>query len=397
MENKKLRIAIVVHGRFHGFDLARALLERGHEVVLFTNYPKWAVARFSFPIKGVKSFWIHGVLFRFFEFLHKTIGVALPEAWLNKLFGQWAARQLAKEYWDVIHPWSGISEELLRKLKKTSSLKLLMRGSSSIRTQRRLLMEEEKRVNRQLDRPSAWILSREEREYALADKVVVLSTFCQQSFIEEGFPAEKLCVLLSGVKNENFRPSISIIKTRCERILSNQPLHILYVGALMFRKGMWDSAKIVRNLQNQKFKFRFVGSVKSEVKKLVQNISNLAEFIPSQPQHTLPEWYAWGDVFIFPTIEEGAPVVLGQANASGLPILTTPNGSGPDFIREDENGWVLPIRNSEAFIERLLWCDAHRKELAGMVWKIYNNFQSRDWSEVAKDFEKICMKNLKKK
>jgi UDP:flavonoid glycosyltransferase YjiC (YdhE family) len=32
----KLKIAIVVHGRFHAFDLARALLRRGHDVTLFT-------------------------------------------------------------------------------------------------------------------------------------------------------------------------------------------------------------------------------------------------------------------------------------------------------------------------------------------------------------------------
>lgn len=42
-----MKIAIVVHGRFDAFDLARALIARGHDVTLFTNYPGWAVEPFG--------------------------------------------------------------------------------------------------------------------------------------------------------------------------------------------------------------------------------------------------------------------------------------------------------------------------------------------------------------
>jgi hypothetical protein len=34
----KYKIAIAVHGRFHAFDFARALIAQGHDVTLFTNY-----------------------------------------------------------------------------------------------------------------------------------------------------------------------------------------------------------------------------------------------------------------------------------------------------------------------------------------------------------------------
>ena len=33
-----MKIAMAVHGRFHGFDLARAMIARGHDVHVFTNY-----------------------------------------------------------------------------------------------------------------------------------------------------------------------------------------------------------------------------------------------------------------------------------------------------------------------------------------------------------------------
>ncbi|EFA71939.1 hypothetical protein CRD_02457 [Raphidiopsis brookii D9] len=40
-------------------------------------------------------------------------------------------------------------------------------------------------------------------------------------------------------------------------------------------------------------------------------------------------------------------------------------------------------------VEKLQWCDQHREELAAMVHRVYQDFQPRDWAEVAKDFTKI--------
>ena len=59
-----MKIAIVVQGRFHAFHLARALLDRGSDVTVLTNYPKWAAARFGLPGDRVRSYWPHGVLTR---------------------------------------------------------------------------------------------------------------------------------------------------------------------------------------------------------------------------------------------------------------------------------------------------------------------------------------------
>ena len=128
-----LKIAIVVHGRFHGFDLARALLERGHDVTVFTNYPTWAVARFGIPPAHSRCFASHGLLSRLVARLPNTTA-GDQEARLHKMFGRWAERELSRERWDVIHCWSGVSEELLASTRVDSSLTLLMRGSAHIMT-----------------------------------------------------------------------------------------------------------------------------------------------------------------------------------------------------------------------------------------------------------------------
>jgi glycosyltransferase involved in cell wall biosynthesis len=313
------------------------------------------------------------------------------------MFGRWAAAQIAKERWDVVHCWSGVAEEVLRAPLSGAPLRLIMRGSAHIRAQECLLREEAERTRTPSDCPSPWMIAREEREYALADRIVVLSSFAYESFVAAGIKCDKLQPIPLGVQTEAFRPTTEVVESRVRRILAGKRLRVLYVGALSFQKGMWDLAAMLRQLDRERLPFRLVGPTTAEVAELMPEIQNRAEYIHKQPQHELPESYAWGDLFIFPTIQDGFAAVLAQAHAGALPILTTTNCSGPDLIRDGETGWVLPIRSPDAFVERLRWCDAHREELAAMVRRIYDDFQPRDWSDMAADFEAFCREQLERK
>jgi len=380
-----MKVAIVVQGRLYGFDLAKALVNRGHTVHVFTNYPKWATRRFGLASGNVSSFWIHGILTR----LADKAGLSLTP-FLHRLFGRWAAARLAKQHWDVIHAFSGVAEELLDLKPTPATRRLVTRGSAHIRVQDRLLAEEEARSGATIERPLPWMIAREVREYEKADGIVVLSSFARQSFIDCGVAPEKLYILQLGVDVDQFRPTPEVVAERSRRIRSGAPLRVLFVGSLSFRKGLLDYAAIVNELAGPSFQFRFVGSVSKEASPAAANLASLSELIGRQPESELPGWYAWADVFIFPTIEDGFAVVLGQAIAAALPVLATNHCSGPDIIRENETGWVTPIRSPLAFISRLRWCDSNRETLAGMVERLYREFQPRYLDHVAADFEAIC-------
>jgi glycosyltransferase involved in cell wall biosynthesis len=389
-----LKIAVVVHGRFHSFNLVRALLQRGCDVTVLTNYPKWAAAGFGVPKDRVRSFWFHGVMTRVVERLGRRPTPHHAEAWLHSLFGRWAARQLKSEQWDVAHLWSGVAEESLKALGGAGTLRMVMRGSAHVRAQARLLREEEERTGIRQDRPSGWMIAREEREYALAEGIVVLSSFAHRTFADEGVPLEKLHLVPLGASLRDFRPVPEVIRVRQRRLLAGAPLRVLYVGALSFRKGLWDLARVVRELGGENFEFRLVGAVAPEARGVVSELRGAVTLPGKRPQSELPGVYAWGDVFVFPTIEDGYAVVLAQAAASALPIVTTSNCSGPDLVQEGGSGWVVPIRNPGAVVERLRWCEQHRRELAAVVEQVYEQFQPRDWSDVAADFEAVCLGGL---
>jgi colanic acid/amylovoran biosynthesis glycosyltransferase len=380
-----MKIAFVVHGRFYAFDLARALLRRGHDVWLYTNYPRCAVARFDFPGERVMSFWMHGVTARCCHALRLN-----PDRKLHQLFGRWARNVVRTQRWDAVLCFSGVAEELFSS--EIVGTRWLMRGSSHIETQAEILQAEEIRAGAPLDLPSDWMIQREQREYALTDGIITLSRFAESTFVAHGL-GEKTVAISLGVDAAAFRADTDIIRQRCERINSGAKLRVLCVGTKSFRKGLLDFAAVVEAV-GDRFEWKWVGAAEPESRKVLRRLRGRVEMTGALPQSALPDVYAWGDVFIFPTLEDGFAAVLTQAAESGLPIIATTNCGAPDFVREEQTGWILPIRSPDAFIERLNWCEQHRRELAQMVEDIYEQFQPRSWDDVTEEYESLLKSAL---
>lgn len=390
MSADKLKIAVVVHGRFFAFDLAHELLRQGHDVTLFTNYPVRIAEKFGIPAKNTRSFLLHGVLSRLIAFAYRHGAAPDGEPFLHRLFGRWAAFELAKGRWDIVAIFSGVAEEALLATKTSGSIRILIRGSAHIRHQREILLDECKRTGYSVSLPSRWIVDREEREYALADYILVLSDFCRISFVGRGVPPEKILTFGLGADTDKFKPSPAAVENRRRRLLAGNRLRVLTVGTFSFQKGAYDLVSIAASLKDTA-DFRFVGSVEKEAAALVKKNAGIISFFPKQDESRLLEQYEWGDVFLFPTIQDGFAAVLVQALVSALPILTTTNCGGPDLVKDEAAGWIVPIRDPEAAVSRLRWCDAHRKELADQVARLYERYSAWGSSESARRFADICL------
>ncbi len=383
----KLKIALVVHGRFHAFDVAPELLRLGHDLTLFTNYPASVAERFGVPARRVRSFLAHGLGTRAARRLSPPALAGIVERFSHTAFSRWAARQVRRERWDVVHAWSGVGEELFRAARPVARLLVLERGNSHIAVQRRLLADEEARAGAWVEKPTDWIVARERREYALADRVHVLGGFSYRSFLEEGFPAERLVRIELGFDTKTFRATAEVREARRARLSAGAPLRVLNVGTFCLRKGALDFAAAIRRLDPGRFEFRFVGPVAADAARVAAQLAGRAEFAGPRPQAALPREYAWGDLFVLPTVEDGSPVVLNQAVASGLPLVTTPHCHGPELIGAAGAGWVVPIRRPDLLAERLAWCDAHRGDVAAAAEASYESWANRDWSDAARQIQ----------
>ena len=298
---------------------------------------------------------------------------------------------MTRQHWDFVYCYSGGAEELFRALKNSGTGCWLARGSTHIRTQAQLLQEEEQRAGVPVDKPSDWMIGREEREYALADVIVTQSSFAMKSF-PDSLSEKVLCIPL-GVEVEDFRAQPETVEERQRRIRSGSKLRVLFVGTRSYRKGLIDLAEIAQATAGR-FHMRLVGPTEGTAANFVNQLKTKVEVMEAVPETRLREIYAWGDVFVFPTIEDGFAMVLAQAHANGLPILATANCAAPDFIQEGKTGWILPIRSAAASVEKLNWCDQHRAELAEMVGRTGNDFRSRSWDDVARDHETAMQQRL---
>ena len=60
---------------------------------------------------------------------------------------------------------------------------------------------------------------------------------------------------------------------------------------------------------------------------------------------------------------DGYAAVLAQASAAGLPVLATTNCGARDFLKDEDDAWIFPIRRPDLMVKRLEWCDRNRDGL----------------------------------
>tara|TARA_B110000285_G_scaffold75089_1_gene86454 strand:- start:11656 stop:12873 length:1218 start_codon:yes stop_codon:yes gene_type:complete len=78
------------------------------------------------------------------------------------------------------------------------------------------------------------------------------------------------------------------------------------------------------------------------------------------------------DVMCLTSLNEGTPVSLIEAQASGIPIVTTDVGGVKDILLEGETGFVVPLDRKNLFVDRLLELindEKKREKMSQNGWK----------------------------
>ena len=95
----------------------------------------------------------------------------------------------------------------------------------------------------------------------------------------------------------------------------------------------------------------------------------------------LKRWYQRSALLLFPTLLDGFGMVLTEAMAAGLPVLTTDRAGSSDFIEPGSNGFLVPAADDEAIAESLDWCFSHPAELAEMRQHCLRRAESWQWPD----------------
>jgi glycosyltransferase involved in cell wall biosynthesis len=110
---------------------------------------------------------------------------------------------------------------------------------------------------------------------------------------------------------------------------------------------------------------------------------------PIIPVEQMPELYAEHDVFLFPSLVEGLPLVLLEAMATGMPVITTNTCGMADVVEDEFNGLLIPPANAEAMEEAILRV-AHSVELRKKLGEAGRETMKRyTWERAARQLEAL--------
>jgi glycosyltransferase involved in cell wall biosynthesis len=205
-----------------------------------------------------------------------------------------------------------------------------------------------------IDEPS-WKLDRKEKEINLADHIFVASSMTHRSLVDAGVSDSKISVIPYGAPIDYFSP-----KTKLDSVF-----RVLFTGRIGPRKGVHYLLKAWQNLQLPNSELQLVG-INEFPQGCLNDYNYNINIIPSVPHYHLGHFYNNASVFIFPSLVEGFGLVLLEAMACGIPVITTPNTAGPDIMTDGVEGFIVPIRDIEALKEKIEWCYRHPQELIKM-------------------------------
>lgn len=141
------------------------------------------------------------------------------------------------------------------------------------------------------------------------------------------------------------------------RVGPDGPLRVLFVGQVGRRKGVPELIEGVRRMRDRGGRARLTVVGPSEqpgeleaarVQTTQLGLDDDVRFAGPLTGEALYECYRTHQVLALPSHTEGLPVVLLEAAAFGVAVLTTPVGSIPELIRDGENGVLVPPGDPEA-------------------------------------------------
>lgn len=186
---------------------------------------------------------------------------------------------------------------------------------------------------------------------AKADKIIFLNPDDLSEFANKKLVAKDKAIVLGGigVDLEEWQMAPPVTK----------PITFLLAARLLREKGIFDFVEASRRIRTHYPEVRFIllggldsnpGAIQqAEIECWVnEGLLEWPGHVPMQP------WLAKASVFVLPSYREGVPRSTQEAMAMGRPIISTNVPGCRETVTEGLNGYLVPVRNPEALMQRML-------------------------------------------
>jgi glycosyltransferase involved in cell wall biosynthesis len=267
----------------------------------------------------------------------------------SPLFDSWVCKQL-KEGDNLLAGFGYINKSLAR-AKKMGGCAFLESRNSHPKNFWQIVSDEYRRWGCETPPIPPFHHRRQMKSLELADYIFVPGKFIADSYTSRSFPADRILMTPLPVNTRLFRAPK-------DSLPPNKTFTIVSTGLLSLRKG---SPYLLEAFQ--KFNRAHPNSVLKLVSNVADNFKTVmrdrfgnieqVEWLKRMPHEELIKLLQQADLFVLPSLEEGMLLAAAEAMAVGIPVILTPNMGSADLVKEDLNGSIVPIRDSEAIRDRM--------------------------------------------
>jgi len=163
-----------------------------------------------------------------------------------------------------------------------------------------------------------------------ADHVIVLGDIWRSWLsLELDVPSENISVVRNGVPQSG--------RERVQR-MPGEPFRLLFLGSLSERKGVSDLLRAVSNVPKEvPVRLTLAGGGDIDHYRAISSALEIPHEIRFTGWVATPEaerLMAEADALVLPSYHEGLPLVILEALAAGVPVITTPVGAIPEVLRD---------------------------------------------------------------
>lgn len=195
--------------------------------------------------------------------------------------------------------------------------------------------------------------------FAAGMRALCISDAGRRKLIEMGCPASRVDVVRLGVDTSRFA-----FRPPTERWDVARPLRILTVARLVRKKGILVALDAAAQLQNAgvAFEWRIVGDGPDhealEARAATLGVRSVT-WAGALPRDEVERAFAWADLYAQPSVtaesgdEEGIPVSLMEAMASGVPVVSTRHSGIPELVVDGRGGLLTDEGDADGLASAL--------------------------------------------
>jgi colanic acid/amylovoran biosynthesis glycosyltransferase len=181
-----------------------------------------------------------------------------------------------------------------------------------------------------------------------------VSDFIRRQAIEAGFPAEKLLVHYIGIDRTLFVPPPATTTVDS----------VLFVGRLVEMKGGEYLLRAMKKVQSRRPACELTiagdGPLRGELERLAAELGVNCKFLGVQPPATIRQMLPKSRLVCLPSVttaagdREGLPTVLIEAQAMGVPVVSTFHSGIPEGVIDGVTGTLVAERDTEGLAAAIL-------------------------------------------